>query len=118
MSGVSLSKLLARKKEIKITVSGRRTGRRIQLPVWFIMESETIYLVPVHGSDSDWFKNTLKKPTVTITVGETSLEAKTEAMTRHGQVAGIVDKFRKKYGAGDVKKYYSKLDVAVAVRTS
>jgi hypothetical protein len=25
----------------------------------------------------------------------------------------LADKFRKKYGASDVKKYYSKLDVAV-----
>jgi hypothetical protein len=25
----------------------------------------------------------------------------------------VVDKFRAKYGAGDVKKYYSKFDVAV-----
>jgi hypothetical protein len=25
----------------------------------------------------------------------------------------VVEKFRDKYGAGDVKKYYSKLDVAV-----
>lgn len=118
MSGVGLSKLLAGKKEIKITVSGRRTGRKIQLPVWFILEDETIYLVPVRGSDSDWFKNTLKNPTVMITAGGTSLEAKTEAVTRHGQVAEIVDRFRKKYGTGEVKKYYSKLDVAVALRTS
>jgi hypothetical protein len=28
----------------------------------------------------------------------------------------VVDKFREKYGAKDVKKYYSKFDVAVVVR--
>jgi len=28
----------------------------------------------------------------------------------------VVEKFRTKYGAGDVRKYYSKLDVAVAAR--
>jgi len=31
-------------------------------------------------------------------------------------VASVVEKFRGKYGAGDVKKYYSKLDVAVVVQ--
>jgi hypothetical protein len=31
-------------------------------------------------------------------------------------VASIVEKFREKYGAKDVKKYYSKFDVAVLVR--
>ena len=29
------------------------------------------------------------------------------------RVTSIIEKFRAKYGAGDVKKYYSKLDVAV-----
>ena len=28
-------------------------------------------------------------------------------------VESVVEKFRDKYGAGDVKKYYSKVDVAV-----
>jgi hypothetical protein len=27
----------------------------------------------------------------------------------------VVEKFRQKYGAGDVKKYYSKFDVAMVV---
>ena len=32
------------------------------------------------------------------------------------QVSSIVEKFRAKYGAGDVKQYYSKLDVAILVQ--
>jgi hypothetical protein len=31
-------------------------------------------------------------------------------------VKAVVEKFRDKYGAGDVKKYYAGLDVAVLVR--
>jgi hypothetical protein len=31
-------------------------------------------------------------------------------------VSAVVEKFRDKYGAGDVKKYYSKFDVAVLVK--
>jgi len=27
----------------------------------------------------------------------------------------VIEKFREKYGSGDVKKYYSKFDVAVVV---
>jgi hypothetical protein len=30
-------------------------------------------------------------------------------------VKSVVEKFREKYGAGDVMKYYSKFDVAVVV---
>ena len=32
------------------------------------------------------------------------------------QVAAVVNKFRDKYGPEDVKKYYSKFDVAVRVQ--
>ena len=35
---------------------------------------------------------------------------------RSKAVTSIVEKFREKYGAKDVKKYYSKFDVAVVVR--
>jgi hypothetical protein len=31
-------------------------------------------------------------------------------------VKSVIEKFREKYGAKDVKKYYSKLDVAVVVQ--
>ena len=32
------------------------------------------------------------------------------------QVKSVVEKFRDKYGASDVKKYYSKFDVAVVAQ--
>ena len=37
-------------------------------------------------------------------------------MTGVKAVKDVVEKFREKYGAGDVKKYYSGLDVAVLVK--
>ena len=36
-------------------------------------------------------------------------------ITDPAKVQEVVEKFRAKYGAEDVKKYYSKFDVAVAV---
>jgi hypothetical protein len=34
-------------------------------------------------------------------------------ITSAKQVSSLVEKFREKYGVGDVKKYYSKFEVAV-----
>jgi hypothetical protein len=34
-------------------------------------------------------------------------------VTHATQVSSVVEKFRDKYGVNDVRKYYSKLDVAV-----
>ena len=41
--------------------------------------------------------------------------AKARPITDPAKVSNIVEKFRAKYGAGNVKKYYSKFDVAVEV---
>jgi hypothetical protein len=41
---------------------------------------------------------------------------KSTPITEAKSVKSVVEKFREKYGAKDVKKYYSKLDVAVVVR--
>jgi hypothetical protein len=49
---------------------------------------------------------------IQVKVGRRGGEPKAVPITAAAQ-GGVIDKFRKKYGAGDVKKYYSKFDVAV-----
>jgi deazaflavin-dependent oxidoreductase (nitroreductase family) len=108
-------KALQRTDEIASTVTGRASGRKISHPVWFVQEGEKLYLVPVRGSDSDWYKNVLKNPTITLAANGVTWTAKATPITDATRVRDIVEKFRAKYGADEVKKYYSKLDVAVEV---
>ena len=42
---------LARYRQIKISVIGRKSGQTISIPVWFAPEGEKLYLLPVQGSD-------------------------------------------------------------------
>jgi deazaflavin-dependent oxidoreductase (nitroreductase family) len=107
---------LSRYREIKITVTGRKSGRKISNPVWFVFEDDTLYLVPVQGSDTQWYKNVLKNPAISIDARGAEAEFKAVAVTDKKQVSSVVEKFREKYGPGDVKKYYSKFDVAVVVQ--
>ena|ERR1700722_20339674 len=109
----NLKDALARHKEIKISVTGRKSGRAISILVWFVFEDSKLYLLPVQGSDTQWYKNVQKKPSVRIDVGGAKAELKVTLTTDAAQVASAVEKFRAKYGASDVKKYYSKFDVAV-----
>jgi len=76
----------------------------------------------VKGSDTEWYKNVLKKPSIRIDAGRSDAGgAKAEfrgvPITDAKEVSSVVEKFRAKYGANDVKKYYSKFDVAVLVET-
>jgi|SRR5579863_505835 len=110
----NLKDRLSRDHEIKITVTGRKSGRAISNPVWFVFDDRTLYLLPVQGSNTQWYKNVLKNPAMQINARGTQSEVNIVPITDLKQVSSVVEKFRAKYGPGDVKKYYSKLDVAVA----
>src|SRR6202047_367845 len=105
----ALKSRLSRSREINITVTGRKSGRAISLPVWFVLEDGKLYLLPVSGSDTQWYKNVLKNPSIRIEAGGEKAELTAVPVTDPKQVASVVEKFRAKYGASDVKKYYSKL---------
>ena len=109
----TLRSRLSRSREITITVTGRTSGRTISIPVWFVLEDDKLCLLPVQGSDTQWYKNILKKPSIRVESGGQKTEFKVAPITDPKQVSSVVEKFRAKYGAADVKKYYSKFDVAV-----
>src|ERR1700744_6227947 len=111
----ALATELARFTEIKISVIGRTSGRTITNPVWFVLEKDTLYLLPVEGSDTQWYKNVLKNPSIRIEAAGRESELQGVPVSDANEVAAVVEKFRAKYGAGDVKKSYSKFDVAILV---
>ena len=116
MAAADFAKALQKTDEIELTVTGRVSGKKSTRSVWFVLEGKTLYLLPVQGSDSEWYKNILKQPTITLAVkGAAKWTGKTAPITDPAKVHGVVERLRTKYGAGEVKKYYTKLDVAVKV---
>jgi hypothetical protein len=112
-SSKELKERLARYQQIQLSVTGRTSGRTISRPVWFVLEKDTLYLLPVAGSDTQWYKNVLHNPRISISARGEDRELSVTPITAAAEVKAVVEKFREKYGAEDVKKYYSKLDVAV-----
>ena len=108
----ALTDRLSRDREITITVTGRKSGRTISLPIWFVWDDGKLYLLPVKGSDTQWYKNVLKNPSIRIDAGGAQIQLKVSAVTDAMQVKSVVEKFRDKYGSSGVN-LYSKLDVAV-----
>jgi deazaflavin-dependent oxidoreductase (nitroreductase family) len=106
---------LARYRQIKISVVGRKSGTTISIPVWFALAAEKLYLLPVHGSQTQWYKNVLKNPSIRFDARGEEAGFRAAPVTDANAVKSVIEKFREKYGAGDVKKYYSKFDVAVSV---
>jgi deazaflavin-dependent oxidoreductase (nitroreductase family) len=99
-------------------VVGRKSGQTISIPVWFVLEGDKLYLLPVQGSDTQWYKNVLQNPSIRVDARGVEAEFRATPMTDVTAVKSVVEKFREKYGAKDMKKYYSKFDVGVVVALS
>ena len=109
---------LDRTSEIELTVKGRKLGQDISRPVWFVHENNTLYLLPVQGSETNWYKNVLNNSTIKISINAINgmqITKTAKPITDSNKVKDIVDKFKSKYGSSEVKKYYTKLNVAVEV---
>jgi deazaflavin-dependent oxidoreductase (nitroreductase family) len=115
MADSEFLKNLASTGEIEITVRGRKSGRSFSAPVWFVQEGGKLYLVPVKGSDSNWYKNVVATPTMQIAAKGRKISVKANPISNPGRVNEVVERLKSKYGAGEVKKYYSKLDAAIEV---
>ncbi len=112
----ALKDRLSRFREINITVTGRKSGRTISIPVWFVLEDDKLYLLPVQGSDTQWYKNVLKNPMIRIDARGAEAEVKVVPNTDATQVSSVVKKFRAKYGTSDVRKYYQSSTLPSALR--
>lgn len=115
MTESELKSRLARCREIKISVVGRKSARTLSIPVWFVLEGEKLLLLPVRGADTQWYRNVLHNPQIRIDARGVDATFRASLVTDANAVKSVIEKFREKYGAGDVKKYYSKFDVAVSV---
>src|SRR2546423_12891188 len=107
MSKSEFKDALDRTSEIELTVRGRKSGQDISRPVWFVHENNTLYLLPVQGSETKWYKNVLKDPIIKISINGMEITKKAKPITDSNKVKDIVDKFKSKYGSSEVKKYYT-----------
>jgi hypothetical protein len=115
MSKGDLHQKLDSESEITLSVKGKKSGKDIPRPVWFVYEGSMLYLLPVQGSDTNWYKNLLTDPMVKISVNGIQILSRGQPITDSNGINEIVNKFKSKYGEGDIKKYYTKFDVAVEV---
>jgi hypothetical protein len=65
---------------------------------------------------TQWYRNVLRNPQIRIDARGVEGEFRAMPITGAKAVKSVVEKFREKYGAKDVKKYYSTFDVGILVR--
>jgi deazaflavin-dependent oxidoreductase (nitroreductase family) len=106
---------LKKRKQISITVIGRRTGRAITRPVWFVSDDKALWLLPVTGSRTQWYRNLQKNRAITIQAGSARRDLRARLLKNAPAVRTVIRQFRDKYTAEQIKRWYTVLDVAVQI---
>jgi hypothetical protein len=111
MATTEFLEALKSRSEVKLTV--KRSERWTTRPVWFIVDGTTIYLLPVYGTDTKWYKHVTVNPEIELSIRGKKVRAQARPLLDAQQLTDVINRFRSKYG--DLERYYRKLNVAIAV---
>lgn len=115
MAEDSLAGALKRRRQISITVTGRRTGRSHTRPVWFVLANNALWLLPVYGSKTQWYRNLQEDRAITVQVGNEEYRLRARLVKSAAAVRKVIERFREKYTAPQIKRWYTGFDAAVQV---
>jgi deazaflavin-dependent oxidoreductase (nitroreductase family) len=82
-----------------LTTTGRTSGRPHRIEIWFALEDGVVYLLSGGREHSDWVRNLIVRPAVTLEIGDASRESTArivEAATPEDALARrlLVEKYR------------------------
>jgi deazaflavin-dependent oxidoreductase (nitroreductase family) len=108
----NLSELLASLKAedyCYLTTTGRVTGNPHEIEIWFGIDDTTLYLLSGGMDQSDWVKNLLKNPAVTVRIASHTFKAtarlvkeeKEEILARNL----LADKYNERKANGSLSKW-------------
>jgi hypothetical protein len=118
MGSEELRSALQDAREVDLTVTGRKSGQESTRPIWFVIEGDKILLLPVGGTEANWYRNVQKTPTIGLKADSAELSAEAEPTEDPATVGHVAEVFGEKYGADKVKEYYPNLNAAVEVSLS
>jgi len=72
---LQLSPHLGEEAYCYLTTTGRVTGNPHQIEIWFGLKDNTVYLLSGSMDKSDWVKNLLKDPAVTLRIAKKTFKA-------------------------------------------
>ncbi len=64
-----------------LTTTGRVSGRRHEIEIWFALNDDVIYLLSGGRDRSDWVRNLIASPRVTVRLGEETREVTARPIT-------------------------------------
>jgi deazaflavin-dependent oxidoreductase (nitroreductase family) len=119
MADQQIRDALRDRREVELTVTGRKSGRESTRPIWFVEEEDRLLLLPIHGSDTGWYRNIVATPEIRLAADGAEVQVTARTIEDADAVAEVVEKFKEKYGIADrVEQYYPKRNAFVEVSLS
>lgn len=98
----------AKEEYCYLTTRGRRTGKPHQIEIWFVIHNGSVYLMSGGMDKSDWVRNLLKEPNVSLRIAGQTFPAlarvraeKDEAIIRHL----MADKYKERESDGSLSEW-------------
>lgn len=76
-----------------ITTTGRKSGRSYTVPIGYLRDGDDIIAINPHGR-SNWYRNALANPSVTLLINGETIPAEAEAITDPGEIARLFEAYQ------------------------
>lgn len=73
---MAIDQALGREDYCYVTTTGRVTGRPHEIEIWFALQDTTIYILAGNGRRSDWVRNGLEQPNITVRIAGTVFDGR------------------------------------------
>ena len=102
-----------------LTTRGRVSSRPHEIEIWFALDGRTLYLLSGGGDSSDWVRNLLADPSVTVRLRDATYDATARVVEGDESERGrrlVFDKFQPRYKGSLDRWRRESLLVAIDVR--
>jgi hypothetical protein len=111
LAAIEFLEALKSTSEVELTV--KRSRKWTTRPVWFVLDGATMYLLPMYGAETKWYKYATANPEIELSVRGKMVRCEARPVLDAQKLADVIGRFRSKYG--ELKRYYRKLDAAIAM---
>jgi deazaflavin-dependent oxidoreductase (nitroreductase family) len=77
-----------------ITTTGRKSGKKYSTPIGYVRDKEVYYGFNLGGT-SNWYKNALANPRVTLTIKGKPIEARVEPVTTDEELLHVLNVYKR-----------------------
>jgi deazaflavin-dependent oxidoreductase (nitroreductase family) len=93
-----------------LTTTGRVSGEPREIEIWFGLVGPTLYMLSGGGERSNWVRNLLREPAVTVRIGGVTQPGRARVVEDHDEDETarklLFDKYSSRYG-GDLDDWRS-----------